>query len=133
MGRRGVNWKPEELARLHGAQPEAKSKYRSRKKEVDGILFDSKREAAAYVQLRAMEQAGEIRDLRRQVKFVLLDGFRTDDGEKVREMAYFADFVFTDKDGTERVVDVKGMRTEVYRLKRKLFLTRYPHLRLEEW
>jgi hypothetical protein len=133
VGRRGVNWKPEELAQLQGAQPETKSKYRSRKKEVDGILFDSKREAAAYVKLRAMEQAGEIRDLRRQVKFVLLDGFRTDDGEKVREMAYFADFVFTGKDGAERVVDVKGMRTEVYRLKRKLFLARYPHLRLEEW
>jgi hypothetical protein len=70
-----------------------------------------------------MEKAGLISDLQRQVKYVLIPSQK--EGKKTieRECSYRADFVYTDNETGETVVeDVKGMRTEVYKIKRKLML-----------
>lgn len=100
-----------------------RSKYHAKKTCVDGITFDSKREADRYVVLKDMEENGAIEDLRRQVRYELIPAFDVD-GRHYRPVYYVADFVYRE-DGKEVVEDVKGMRTDVYRLKSKLFASRY--------
>jgi hypothetical protein len=91
-------------------------KYRNEKHTVDGITFDSKREAHRYLELRMAEKAGKIRNLRRQYVFpIVIDGVRVCD--------YIADFQYQEQRGNEWAdvtEDAKGFKTEVYRLKRKL-------------
>lgn len=96
------------------------AKYGNTKVEIDGMPFDSKREAARWRELRLLERAGEISDLRRQVRYELVPKLP---GE--RPVDYIADFVYRDKDGNEVVEDVKGVRTPVYVIKRKLMLWRH--------
>lgn len=90
-----------------------RSKFGSRKAEVDGYTFDSQREARYYLLLKALKLAGEIVTLDRQVRFPIVVN-----GAKV--CTYVADFVTVDKAGKKRVIDVKGFKTPTYRLKRKL-------------
>lgn len=99
------------------------TKYNNKKITVDGQIFDSKKEASRYEELRLMEKAGEIKDLRTQVKFKLIPAQRDEATGKVieRECSYKADFVYTE--GGETVVeDVKGYLTKEYIIKRKLML-----------
>lgn len=100
-----------------------RSKYHARKTTVDGITFDSRKEADRYLVLKGMEDDGAIGDLRRQVRYELVPAFDVD-GRHYRPVYYVADFVYVD-DGKEVVEDVKGMRTDVYKLKSKLFARRY--------
>lgn len=99
------------------------SKYHARKTTVNGIMFDSRREADRYLVLKGMEEDGVIEDLRRQVRYELIPAFDVD-GRHYRPVFYVADFVYVE-DGKEVVEDVKGMRTDVYRLKSKLFARRH--------
>lgn len=117
-----------------------RSKYGSRKQTVSGTTFDSRREARRFQELRLLELAGEISDLRLQVKYVLIPTQRAPSFEvykrgpnkgrrkpgKVleKECAYIADFVYTKGDETV-VEDAKGVRTKEYIIKRKLMLERY--------
>ena len=100
-----------------------RSKYHAKKTVVDGITFDSRKEAYRYLALKGMEEDGSIEDLRRQVRYELVPAFDVD-GRHYRPVYYVADFVYVE-DGKEVVEDVKGMRTDVYRLKSKLFARRY--------
>lgn len=100
-----------------------RSKYHAKRTIVDGITFDSKREAYRYLVLKSMEEDGTIEDLRRQVRYELVPAFDVD-GKHYRPVFYVADFVYME-DGKEVVEDVKGMRTDTYRLKSKLFARRY--------
>ena len=101
------------------------SKYHARKTTVDGVTFDSKREADRYLVLKGMEEDGLIEDLRRQVRYELIPAFDVD-GKHYRPVYYVSDFTYTDREtGEEIVEDVKGMKTDVYRLKSKLFARRY--------
>lgn len=100
-------------------------KYGNRKTVVDGIKFDSKVEAERYKELRLMEKAGEIRDLVLQPKFLLQDKFKHK-GKTERAVKYIADFKYFDVlRGVYVVEDVKGVETEAFKIKRKLFLKRY--------
>lgn len=97
-------------------------KYGAKKTKVDGIVFDSKKEAKRYIELKALQDCGEIRDLQRQVKFELLPSQVGADGKvKERGVTYKADFTYL-KDGNRVVEDVKGLRTSTYILKRKMML-----------
>ena len=89
------------------------NKYKNIKTVVDGITFDSKKEAARYQELKLMERAGTILGLQLQPKFPIFIN-----GKKVFE--YRADFQYYDSDETTRIVeDVKGVKTDVYKLKKK--------------
>lgn len=109
-----------------------KSKYGANKAVVDGIEFASKKEARRYSQLKLLERAGEISDLQLQVKFELIPtqfeeveiNGKIRRGKCVeRSICYYADFVYTDNSTGETVVeDAKGMKTEVYKIKKKLML-----------
>lgn len=102
-----------------------KSKYHATKTVVDGITFDSKREAKRYSELKLMERAGVIKDLQRQVRYELIPAFDAG-GKHYRPTSYVADFVYVDtKSGEEVVEDCKGFRTEVYKLKAKMFAHKY--------
>ena len=102
------------------APPEPKrSKYRNVKTEVDGRVFDSKGEAQRYCELRMMEKAGLIEDLRCQVEYRLdIANPAAGDGKVA---AYRADFVYRNTDTGDTVTeDWKGVRTDVYKMKRAL-------------
>lgn len=94
-------------------------KYRNSPCVVGGIRFDSKKEASRYQDLLLLEQAGEIADLRRQVRYTFEHG-----GVKIA--SYTADFVYLDTRAQTTVVeDCKGFRTQVYKLKKKLLKAFY--------
>jgi hypothetical protein len=97
---------------------------------LDGITFASKAERKRYAELLLLERAGEITDLEIQPRFVLLEKFERA-GEVHRAITYVADFRYRLK-GLFVVEDVKGMRTDVYRLKKKLFLHRYSEIDFRE-
>nr|DAL45603.1 MAG TPA_asm: Endonuclease [Caudoviricetes sp.] len=105
------------------------SKYHAKKTVVDGIEFDSAKEAKRYVKLRDMQDAGRIQGLRLQVPFEILPSFECD-GVKYRGMRYIADFVYY-RDGKQVVEDVKGIKTQEYRLKKKL-MAYLNHINIEE-
>jgi hypothetical protein len=105
------------------------SKYHAKKTEIDGIEFDSAKEAKRYTKLRDMAEAGEIQDLRIQVPFELLPSFECD-GVKYRGMKYVADFVYY-RDGKQVVEDTKGAKTREYLLKKKL-MAYLNHINIEE-
>lgn len=94
------------------------NKYRAVKTVVDGIVFHSKREAARYCELKILETAGEIRDLRLQPSFELIPAVELD-GKKQRPVRYLADFYYVNDSGIV-YEDVKGHKTKEYILKRKL-------------
>ena len=93
------------------------SKYGSRKTFVDGMLFDSKAEAARWQELQLLERAGEVSGIERQVTYELIP---KQPGE--RAVKYIADFRYKTKEGQTIVEDVKGFKTEEYKIKRKLML-----------
>ena len=120
----------------YGHKKATESKYGSKKTVVDGITFDSKKEAKRWIELKQLEQAGQIFNLQRQVKFSLIPAQREPDiigprggrnqGKLIeREAYYIADFTYFENNERlfEMVVeDVKGIRTPEYILKRKLML-----------
>ena len=110
-------------------------KYHNRKIHICGMDFDSKKESERYFVLRDRQRRGETRNLQRQVKFTLIPKQAAEDtvgphgkvtpGKVLeRECAYYADFVYEDKQGNVIVEDVKSpaTRTDVYRIKKKLML-----------
>ncbi len=101
------------------------SKYNAKKKVVDGHTFDSKREAERYCELKLFVRAGEIRNLVLQPRFLLQDKFVDKQGNKHRKIEYVADFLYIDKQGRNVVEDVKGVLTDVYKIKKKMFLKIY--------
>lgn len=98
---------------------EKENKYRNKKTEIDGIKFDSKKEARRYAELMMLHKRGEISHLRLQQEFTLMESFKTPQGKKVNGIKYRADFTYF-KDGEYVIEDVKGMKTKEYELKKKL-------------
>ncbi len=110
------------------------NKYRNHKVYSDGMMFDSRKEARRYHELFMLQKSGKIRDLQRQVPFLLLPDQREPDtiGKRggihkgriiERKVVYIADFCYFNCDSGEYTVeDTKGFKTEKYRLKKKLML-----------
>ena len=103
--------------------PKDTSKYHSVKTVISGRVFHSKREAMVAQDLLLLERAGKIENLGFQVKYELIPA---QPKFKERAVVYIADMVYTDKaTGEEVVVDVKGVRTDSYVIKRKLMAQVY--------
>lgn len=90
-----------------------KNKFGAKKNELDGIKFDSRKEARRYRELTLLAATGELTGLKLQVPFEIIVN-----GQKV--CTYRADFTYTDKSGQFVVEDAKGYKTPEYRLKKKL-------------
>ncbi|WP_223272145.1 DUF1064 domain-containing protein [Pandoraea pnomenusa] len=101
-----------------GMVAKKRAKYSNEKTEIDGIKFDSRREAARWVVLRGQEARGQIEELARQVSFELAPAVVIA-GRKRPALRYMADFVYR-RDGERVIEDVKGVITEGYRIKRHL-------------
>lgn len=107
-------------------------KYHNRITMIDGIAFDSAKEARRYAQLKLFERAGEIRGLELQKEYELQPSFKKN-GKTYRKISYKADFSYFDvRTGKYIVEDVKGFRTPVYKLKKKLFEYVYPDKEIRE-
>lgn len=106
-------------------------KYGNKKTIVDGFEFDSKLEAKRYNELKILLRSGVISDLTLQKVFLLQDGF-TYAKKRERPITYVCDFYYKDKQGNEIVEDAKGFKTDVYKIKRKMFLFKYPHIIFKE-
>ena len=92
------------------------NKYRNVKTKVDGVVFDSRKEAHHVQLLKILAKRGEITELILQPKFKF-DGLVYDSG---RTIEYWADAEYYDKHGKRHIVDVKGMKTPAYKIKRAL-------------
>ena len=109
------------------------NKYRNKKVIVDNIRFDSNLEATRYRELKLLQRAKEISNLRLQVPFVLQEGFKKN-GKTYQAIKYIADFVYEEK-GRTIVEDTKGIKTDVFKIKQKIFEKVYPdfELRIIRW
>lgn len=124
-------------------QKSNQSKYKAKKTEYNGVIYDSKKEAQRASELSVMEKLGIISHVQRQVKFVLVPAQREPDiigakggikkGKVIeRELSYIADFVYIDEQSGQTIVeDTKGFRTPEYKIKRKLMLY-FHNIRIRE-
>ena len=102
------------------------SKYGAKKVTIDGITFDSKAEGRYYEHLLKLKKTGVVEDFEMQKPYTLLDKFpHPKTGKTIRAIKYVPDFEVIYTDGRVEVVDVKGMQTDVFRMKCKLFMFRY--------
>lgn len=92
-----------------------------------GRKFDSKLEANRWQDLELLERAGQISDLEFKPVYELQPAFRDRDGKKWKAITYVADASYVEAE-QEIVEDVKGVETAVFKIKRKMFLYRYPEL-----
>lgn len=104
----------------------SKAKYGNKKVVRDGITFDSAMEAKYYDYLKRLQAQGIVTSFDLQPRFVLLPKFEKN-GKKYREIGYTADFTVHYADGHSEVVDIKGMVTQQFELRKKLFDYRFPH------
>lgn len=103
---------------------ETKSKYKAKSCMVDDLTFDSLAEAKFYLHLKEEKEKGMITSFEMQPKFELQEGFRKN-GKAIRAVHYVADFAVLYADGTEKIYDVKGLETDVFKLKLKMFEYKY--------
>ena len=97
-------------------------KYSNTKVSDGALTFDSKAEHKRWQYLALLERAGEIRELRMQVPFVLIPAQVSPDGSKIKPTVYVADFTYIDGNGELVVEDPKGCSTPEWKIKRKLML-----------
>ena len=103
------------------------NKFKAMKVELDGITFDSKKEFQRYIELKAMQQRGEIRDLKHHTKFELAPKTKIEGQKRAKPaLRYFADFTYYRSTGEFVVEDVKSAATrklDSYRNKKHLMKT----------
>ena len=110
------------VMRLLRTQRKKPNKYNARKTTVCGRTFDSKREAEVYLMLREKLRLGEIKHLECQPTYTLLERFRDNQGKQQKPITYTPDFLVEYDDGQREVIEVKGVKTRDYLLRKKLFL-----------
>lgn len=109
------------------------SKYKNKKIIIDGIKFDSQKEGYRYLYLKRLQEIDTITELELQKAFKLQPKYINNNGEHIRAIKYIADFFYYDKKTKKYIVeDVKGIKTEVYKLKKKIFEYQYPNLTINE-
>lgn len=114
--------------KIQAQKQEKQRKYHNQPCEVDGIKFDSQKEARRYRELMVRFRAGRIRDLKLQPQFTLQESYKTPEGKRVQAIRYVADFSYFDCDLDKDVVEdvkSKATKTREYEMKRKLMLDRF--------
>ena len=100
------------------------NKFKNKKTKIDGILFDSEMESHYYLYLKDLKEKGIVVDFELQPIYILQEGFIRN-GKKIRPITYKADFRVVYIDGYEEVIDVKGVITAEFKLKRKMLFYKY--------
>lgn len=109
--------------------PYGRNKYNNTKVEYNGVVYASKKEAEKAMEITMLHKAGEIIDWKPHPAYIVIPRF-TKDGKIYRPTRYIADFWVKWKDGREEIIDIKGFPTEAFKIKAKLFNSRYPKLKL---
>lgn len=120
-----MEWLERQGVKTARKKPKKRSKYNNKKTWVDGICFDSKKEAEYYFELKTMAIVGEIKGFCRQPEFILVEG-----NPEERAITYKADFIVFHNDGRVEIVDVKGYESEQWKRTYKQFRLKYPELEL---
>ena len=102
------------------------AKYFNHKTVYNGRVYDSKKEAKRAYELEMLQRAGLISNLEKQKVFELQPSFKIN-GKTERAITYLADFVYI-KDNKTIIEDTKGFKTDVYKIKRKMLLYKYPDI-----
>lgn len=102
-------------------------KYRNKKITYEEIKFDSIKEKDYYRELMTLKRLGLVKELELQKKFLLQPSYKKN-GKTIRAIYYIADFVYRDEKDEVHIVDVKGFKTDVYKLKKKLFEYKYDYV-----
>lgn len=105
------------------------NKYNAKSITIDGQRFDSQGEYRRHQELELLQKAGVISDLRRQPIIELIPAFFDRNGKKQRAITYRADWAYTENEQTI-IEDFKGFETKVFKLKKKLFMYKYPNIEL---
>ncbi|WP_144517452.1 DUF1064 domain-containing protein [Bacillus thuringiensis] len=105
------------------------SKYNNKKVHLDDYVFDSQAEAHYYECLKIRYARGEVQGFERQPVFKLQPAFKKHN-KSFQAITYIADFLVYLPNGEVEVIDIKGVITETFNVKRKLFEYKYPHLQL---
>lgn len=100
-------------------------KYGNQKTFIDGYKFDSQLESKFYEHLKKLVADGTIKSFDMQVPFEIIPKYTSPSGKTIRATKYVADFVVYNHDGTWEVYDPKGVETDVFKIKRKLFELKY--------
>jgi len=108
-----------------------RNKYGNIKITIDGIRFDSKAEGRRYCELKILLKADHISNLVLQPRFLLQESYKKN-GKAIRKIEYVADFMYIDDLGFRVIEDVKGMKNQIYLLKKKLFEYKYSELEITE-
>lgn len=112
----------EKMGRRSPKNGAKKSKYNNVKESYGTLKFDSKKERQRFEELMLMREQGLIHNLKLQHNFTLREGYTTPEGERIRGTTYKADFTYYDDNGTFHIEDVKGVPTDVYKLKKKMMM-----------
>lgn len=133
-----MGWTEEEYEQYkkdHNVKPKAtielipvekkKNKYNASRTKFEGTLFDSKREVTTYAELKLLLRSGHITGFCRQAQFILQPG-----NEDMQPITYKADWIIFYPDGTYKIQDDKGVETETFKLKHKMFKKAFPKLEL---
>lgn len=135
--RTGQTDKLEKLAKREGPKQEQpqfkeiyvkelpKNKFGNIPTEVNGIVFQSKKEAKYYIELLMLQRCGVVKTIDLQPVYLLQEAF-TKNGKKFQKIEYIADFESEYTDGHVEIVDTKGVKTKEFRIKQKLFEYKYP-------
>ena len=108
-------------------------KYNARKTVIDGHTFDSRAEARRYQELKLLERQRIISRIELQPAFLLQEKFKNGKGKNCREIKYVADFRYYNLETGECIIeDVKGQKTAVYQMKKKMFEKKYFPLTITE-
>lgn len=113
----------------------ANRKYNAKRTIIDGFNFASRKEACYYIYLLIEQKNGRIESFKLQPKFILLPAFKkinpvTGREKSFQALSYVADFEIVHNNGYLEIVDVKGVLTEVFEMKRKIFEAKFPELYL---
>lgn len=106
------------------------NKFGNKKTTIDGITFDSRMESKFYEFAKQLKADGKIKDFEMQKAYEIFPAFKKN-GKSWRRIDYVADFVIYHFDGRIEVIDVKGVETDVFKIKHKLFEYKYPDLELQ--
>ena len=110
------------MGRTRAKTTPQKPKYNNVKESYGNIKFDSKKERERFEELIFMREQGLISNLKLQHNFTLREGYTTPEGERIRGTVYKADFTYYDDRGNFIIEDVKGVPTDVYKLKKKMMM-----------
>ena len=117
------------LPTIENDQELRNKKYHSFKVTINDMVFDSIMESKFYLYLMELQDSSDIKSFERQKTIVLQESFKHKiSGKTIRPITYIADFVVVDKDGDTTVVDIKGTETDVFKLKKKMFMYKYPNI-----